>query len=80
MVAGGTIFGHVHENRLMDHKIMVPPNVSGTCVSAMGWHLVNQPTPYCTCSDALIILSTVRPREVDRQEGRVHREGQRDDP
>jgi V-type H+-transporting ATPase subunit A len=28
-ISGGTIFGHVKENKLIDHKIMVPPNVSG---------------------------------------------------
>lgn len=29
LLAAGTIFAHVRENQLMDHKIMVPPNVSG---------------------------------------------------
>ena len=29
LIAGGFIFGHVQENRLIDHKIMVPPNVAG---------------------------------------------------
>lgn len=29
LLAGGHIIGHVAENRLIDHKIMVPPNVSG---------------------------------------------------
>jgi len=29
LVAGGNAFGHVRENALMDHKIMVPPNVRG---------------------------------------------------
>ena len=29
LVAGGFILGTVHENRLMNHKIMVPPNVAG---------------------------------------------------
>lgn len=29
VVTGGTYFGHVPENDLIDHKIMVPPNVMG---------------------------------------------------
>jgi V-type H+-transporting ATPase subunit A len=29
LLASGTIFGHIRENRLMDHKVMVPPNISG---------------------------------------------------
>lgn len=29
LIAGGDIYGHVQENRLIDHKIMVPPNVAG---------------------------------------------------
>jgi V-type H+-transporting ATPase subunit A len=29
LVAGGYFLGHVQENRLIDHKIMVPPNVAG---------------------------------------------------
>ena len=29
LIAGGFIYGHVQENRLIDHKIMVPPNVAG---------------------------------------------------
>jgi len=29
LVAGGTIYGEVQENDLINHKIMVPPNVSG---------------------------------------------------
>jgi len=29
VVGGGTIYGEVRENKLVNHKIMVPPNVSG---------------------------------------------------
>jgi len=29
VLAGGSIFGHVEENKLINHKIMVPPNVQG---------------------------------------------------
>lgn len=29
LIAGGHFIGHVQENRLIDHKIMVPPNVAG---------------------------------------------------
>jgi len=29
LLASGTIFGRIRENRLMDHKVMVPPNISG---------------------------------------------------
>lgn len=29
IVSGGDIYGHVHENDLIDHKIMIPPRVNG---------------------------------------------------
>ena len=35
LIAGGFIFGHVQENRLIDHKIMVPPNVAGRVKSVV---------------------------------------------
>lgn len=35
LVAGGTVIGRVQENRLIDHKIMVPPNVAGRVKSVV---------------------------------------------
>jgi len=36
LVGGGFIFGSVQENRLINHKIMVPPNVQGRVKSIVG--------------------------------------------
>jgi vacuolar-type H+-ATPase catalytic subunit A/Vma1 len=30
LLSGGDIYGHVQENELIDHKLMVPPGMSGT--------------------------------------------------
>jgi V-type H+-transporting ATPase subunit A len=35
LLAGGTFLGHVQENRLIDHKVMVPPNVAGRVKSVV---------------------------------------------
>lgn len=52
LVEGGTIIGHVVENKLIDHKILVPPNVKGRVVSHVKEGLY-------TLRDTIMVLADV---------------------
>jgi V-type H+-transporting ATPase subunit A len=45
LVSGGDIYGRVQENELIDHKIMVPPGVSGTItwIAPKGAYTLDEP-------------------------------------
>jgi len=49
LVSGGTIIGHVRENKLIDHKIMVPPKVAGRIKEIM-------PKGEYTLKDTVMVL------------------------
>jgi len=51
VVGGGTILGEVQENKLVNHKIMVPPLYSGRVKSIVGKGLYTLADPICVLED-----------------------------
>ena len=65
LIAGGVIFGTVQENELINHKIMVPPNVRGRVKSIVA-------DGDYTLDDTIMVLEDVSDPSKTKKLGMSH--------